>query len=134
MRTFIVAYFSTRRGNDSARENGIRACWFAIKNLLFGLIEQKNTSLADDKQSYLCFLRDGEGEFFVGRGIVGCHVGAPRTAAANGTVKGSDRTPRRRRPITSRIPASGGFALSWGTENISATLEGCAGTCIKCLL
>lgn len=126
--TFIVAYFSTRRGNDSARENGVRACCLANKNLLFDLNEQKKyPSLADDKQPYLCFLRDGEGEFFVGRGIVGCHVGAPRrTAAANGTVKGSDRTPRRRRPITNRIPASGRFALSWGTENISATLERCA--------
>lgn len=82
------------------------------QEFIIRLDRAKNPSLADDEQPYLCFLRDGEGEFFVGRGIVGCHVGAPRTAAANGTVKGSDRTPRRRRPITSRIPASGGFALS----------------------
>lgn len=119
--TFIVAYFST--GEEmTRRENGIRAVVSLSRIYYSAWLDKKPFSLADDKLPYLCFLRDGEGEFFVGRGIVGCHVGAPRRTA-NGTVKGSDRTPRRRRPITNRIPASVGFALSWGTENISAMLE-----------
>lgn len=105
--------------NDSAYDTRVLGCC-AIKNLLFGLTEQK----ADAKQPYLCFLRDGEGEFFVGRGVVGCHVGAPRrTAAANVTAKGSDRTPRRIRPITNKVPSSDEFALSWRREDVRNIIE-----------
>lgn len=92
----------------------------AIKNLLFVSIEQK----VDDKQPYLCFLRDCEGEFFIGRGVVGCHVGAPRrTSAANVTAKGSDWTPRRIRPITNKIPSFVEFALSWRKEDVRNVIE-----------
>lgn len=110
-----VAYFLSSVQWLGMWEYGIRGCC-AIKNLLFDSTEQK----VDDKQPYLCFLRDGEGEFFVGRGVVGCHVGAPRrTAASNVTAKGSDRTPRRIRPITNKIPSSVEFALSWRRENVT---------------
>lgn len=117
--TFIAAYFC--RPCNSAWENDGTGR-VAIRNLLFG--SASSGKVAD--KSYLCFLRDGEGEFFVGCGIIGCHVGAPRrNAVPNGTVKGSDRTPRWRRPITSKIPASDGFALSWRKEDTCKVKDVC---------